>query len=113
VEEDIFSCPTLFGHTNFRFNHQGEKKVDNSGGCCRIGGMSEGKERIVAEHPNVWVVRIVEGRGLKVAEKTLYWWSVHLEQFLKFCRSAGAEYFGEAVEEGWRIKVWEDAEEGE
>jgi len=29
--------------------------------------------------------------GLKVAEKTLYWWSVHLEQFLKFCRSAGAE----------------------
>ncbi len=26
---------------------------------------------------------------------------------------AGAECFGEAVEEGWRIKVWEDAEEGE
>jgi hypothetical protein len=34
---------------------------------------------------------MVEGRGLKVTEKTLYWWSVHLEQFLKFCRSAGAE----------------------
>ena len=28
---------------------------------------------------------------LEVAEKTLYWWSVHLERFLKFCRSAGAE----------------------
>ena len=34
---------------------------------------------------------MVEGRGMKVAEKTLYWWSVHLERFLKFCRSAGAE----------------------
>jgi hypothetical protein len=53
--------------------------------------MSEGKEVIVAEHPKAWVVRMVEGRGLKVAEKTLYWWSVHLERFLKFCRSAGAE----------------------
>jgi integron integrase len=42
-------------------------------------------------HPKGWVVRMVEGRGLKVAEKTLYWWSVHLERFLKFCRSAGAE----------------------
>jgi hypothetical protein len=41
--------------------------------------MSEGKERIVAEHPKVGVVQIVEGRVVKVAEKTLYWWSVHLE----------------------------------
>ena len=53
--------------------------------------MSEGHERIVAEHPKAWVVRMVGGRGLKVAEKTLYWWSVHLERFLKFCRSVGAE----------------------
>jgi hypothetical protein len=81
----------LFGHTNFQFNHQGDKKVDNSGGLCSMGSMSEGKERIVTEHPKAWVVRMVEGRGLKVAEKTLYWWSVHLERFLKFCRSAGAE----------------------
>ena len=36
-------------------------------------GMSEGKERIVAEHPKAWVVRMVGGQGLKVAEKTLYW----------------------------------------
>jgi len=36
-------------------------------------GMSEGKERIVAQHPKAWVVRMVGGRGLKVAEKTLYW----------------------------------------
>jgi hypothetical protein len=81
----------LFGHTKFQFNYQGKKKVDNSSGCCSIGSMSEGKERIVAEHPKAWVVRMMEGRGLKVAEKTLYWWSVHLERFLKFCRSAGAE----------------------
>ena len=65
--------------------------MDNSVRLCSIGSMSEGKERIVAEHPKAWVVRMVEGRGLKVAEKTLYWWSVHLERFLKFCRSAGAE----------------------
>ena len=65
--------------------------MDNSGGCCRIGIMSEGKEIIVAEHPKAWVVRMVEGRGIRVPEKTLYWWSVHLERFLKFCRSAGAE----------------------
>jgi len=53
--------------------------------------MSEGKERIVVEHPKPWVVRMVEGRGIRVADKTLYWWSVHLERFLNFCRSAGAE----------------------
>jgi hypothetical protein len=81
----------LFGHTNFQFNYKGDKKVDNSGGLWSMGGMREGKERIVAEHPKAWVVRMVEGRGLKVAEKTLYWWSVHLERFLQFCRSAGAE----------------------
>ena len=28
---------------------------------------------------------------MRVADKTLYWWSVHLERFLNFCRSAGAE----------------------
>jgi integron integrase len=81
----------LFGHTKVHFNHQFKIKVDNSGGCCRIGIMSEGKEIIVAEHPKAWVVRMVEGRGIRVPEKTLYWWSVHLERFLKFCRSAGAE----------------------
>jgi len=54
-------------------------------------GMSEGKERIVAEHPKACVVRMVEGRGLKVAEKTLYWWSVHLGRSLKLCRSTASE----------------------
>ena len=39
----------------------------------------------------MWVVRMVEGRGIRGPEKTLYWWSVHLERFLKFCRRAGAE----------------------
>jgi hypothetical protein len=67
--------------------------------------MSEGKERIVAEHPKGWVVRMVEGRGLKVAERTLYWWSVHLERFLKFCRSAGAESSEILLVAGPRRKV--------
>jgi hypothetical protein len=71
VKKCILVCRTLFVHTNFQFNYQGDKKVDNSGGLCSIGGMSEGNERIVAEHPKAWVVRMVEGRGLKVAEKTL------------------------------------------
>ena len=59
----IFFGLTLFGHTNFQFNHQGDKKVDNSCGLCSMGSMSEGKERIVAEHPKAWVVRMVEGCG--------------------------------------------------
>ena len=67
--------------------------------------MNEGKERIVAEHPKAWVVRMVQGRGLKVAEKTLYWWSVHLERFLKFCRSAGAESSEIPVVAGQKRKV--------
>jgi hypothetical protein len=54
-----------------------------------MGIMRKGKERILVEHPKVWVVRMVEGRGLKVADKTLYWWSVHLKRLLKFCRSGG------------------------
>jgi hypothetical protein len=73
--------------------------------------MSEGKEIIVAEHPKAWVVRMVEGRGLKVAEKTLYWWRVHLERFLKFCRCAGAESseISVVVERG-RVGKWEGLE---
>lgn len=53
--------------------------------------MGEGKEKYAVEHPKPWVVRMVEGRGMPVADKTLYWWSVHLERFLKFCRAAGPE----------------------
>ena len=37
-----------------------------------MGSMSEGKERIVAEHPKAWVVRMVESWGMRVADKTLY-----------------------------------------
>ena len=59
----FFDGLTLFGHTKVQFNHQGEKKVDNSGGRWSMGGMSEGKERIVAEHPKAWVVRMGEGEG--------------------------------------------------
>ena len=52
--------------------------MDNSYGCYRMQGMSEGKERIVVEHPMPWVVRMVEGRVMRVTDKTLYWWSVQL-----------------------------------
>ena len=65
-------CRTLFGHTKFRFNHEGKKKVDNSGGRWKMGGMSAGEENIVAEHPKAWVVRMVVGRGMRVTDKTLY-----------------------------------------
>lgn len=41
-------------------------------------------------HPKNWVVRMVQGRSLAMPEKTLYWWSVHLERFVNFCRHAGA-----------------------
>jgi hypothetical protein len=61
----------LFGHTNFLFISQVAKKVDNSGGGG-VGIMSEGKEHIVAEHPKPRVVRMVEGWGMRVADKTLY-----------------------------------------
>jgi hypothetical protein len=61
----------LFGHTNFQFNQKSDKKVDNSSGLCSMGSVSERKERIVAEHPKAWVVRMVEGQGLKVAEMAL------------------------------------------
>ena len=37
-----------------------------------MGIMRKGKGRILAEHPKAWGVRMVEGRGLKVADKTLY-----------------------------------------
>jgi len=53
--------------------------------------MSAGQQRVFVEHPRAWVVRMVEGRGMRVPDKTLYWWSVHLERFLKFCRSVGPE----------------------
>ena len=44
-----------------------------------------------AIHPNPWVRCMGESRGLRPPEKTLYWWSVHLERFLNFCRKAGRE----------------------
>jgi hypothetical protein len=89
----LLFCRTLFGHTNFQFNHKGDKKVDNSGGLCSMGSMSEGKERIVTEHPKAWVLRMVEGRGLKVAEKTLYWWAFIWSSFRS---SVGARVRGQA-----------------
>jgi integron integrase len=56
-------------------------------GAAGNGGIAEN----AGMHPKGWVVRLVEGRGLAVGDKTLYWWSVHMERFLKFCREAGAE----------------------
>ena len=34
---------------------------------------------------------MLSGRGITPPEKTLYWWSVHLDRFLSFCRKAGPE----------------------
>jgi integron integrase len=42
-----------------------------------------------AAHPKAWVRRMLGRRGLNPPEKTLYWWSVHLERFSNFCRRAG------------------------
>src|SRR6266446_8353260 len=42
-------------------------------------------------HPKAWVRRMAEHRGLCPPEKTLDWWSVHLERFANFCRKAGRE----------------------
>jgi len=50
-------------------------------------GRIEGRKK---GHPSKWVVRLVEGRGLHVPDKVLFWWSVHLDRFLSYCRSAGA-----------------------
>lgn len=55
------------------------------------GGERIGKSGGVAEHPRGWVRRLVGARGVGVPEKTLYWWSVHLERFLGYCRKAGPE----------------------
>jgi hypothetical protein len=36
------------------------------------GVIGEGKEKYAVEHPKPWVVRMVEGRGMRVADETLY-----------------------------------------
>jgi hypothetical protein len=53
--------------------------------------MDHGKETVSPQHPRAWVVRIVEGRGMRVADKTLSWWRAHLEMLLKCCQEAGLE----------------------
>jgi len=55
----------------------------------RGGGDARGGRRV--EHPRPWVRRMLSGRGITPPEKTLYWWSVHLDRFLSFCRKAGPE----------------------
>jgi len=53
---------------------------------------AEGTAAVVGEVREVprWVRRLVAARGVRLADKTLYWWSVHLSRFLKYCRGAGA-----------------------
>lgn len=43
------------------------------------------------EHPKDWIRRMVEARGLHPPEKTLYWWSVHIERFISYCQKVGPE----------------------
>ena len=38
----------------------------------KVRGMNAVNERMIAEHPKPGVVRMVESRGLSVADKTLY-----------------------------------------
>ena len=39
--------------------------------------------------PKEWVRRLVASQGLNLSEKQLGWWSVHLEEFLRYCRKRG------------------------
>ena len=42
-----------------------------------------------SDHPKDWVRRMVSNRGLNPSAKTLYWWSIHIERFLAYCKKAG------------------------
>ena len=42
-----------------------------------------------SDHPKDWVRRMVSNRGLNPPAKTLYWWSIHIEGFLAYCKKAG------------------------
>src|SRR5438874_7464379 len=64
-----------------------------AGNAAAEGGAWTGKK---TPHPKAWVRRMVAARGLEVPEKTLYWWSIHLERFLVFCRKLGREASGNA-----------------
>ena len=62
--------------------------MDGGAGCVsaeRVAGVAV-KER--AEPPR-WVRRLVDARGVRLPEKTLYLWGVHLSRFLKYCRDGG------------------------
>lgn len=67
-------------------------------------GATEGR---AAEHPRAWVRRMAEGRGVRPTEKTLYWWSVHLDRFLQFCRKAGREAtaFADAAARSFLVSI--------
>ena len=42
-----------------------------------------------SDHPKDWVRHMVSNRGLNPPAKTLYWWSIHIERFLAYCKKAG------------------------
>ena len=42
-----------------------------------------------SDHPRDWVGRMVSNRGLNPPAKTLYWWSIHIDRFLAYCKKAG------------------------
>jgi integron integrase len=55
---------------------------------------------------------MVAGRGVTPSEKTLYWWSVHLDRFLHFCRKAGREstVFPEKAAESFLVSIQGESE---
>lgn len=72
-------------------------------------GVGEGR-RGLEGHPKAWVSRLVSGRSLKVPERSLAWWSVHLERFLGFCRKLGKE---SSADPGVAAKVFLESLSGE
>jgi len=39
----------------------------------KVGGMNAVNEILDVEYPKPWVIRMVEGWGMRVADKTLFW----------------------------------------
>ena len=88
---------TMFSENHFSVSGRNEKKVADNGVMAHYCAMQPNNEvppmqlKGQPTHPKPWVRRLAERRGLRPPEKTLYWWSVHLERFINFCRKAGQE----------------------
>jgi integron integrase len=68
-------------------SHSTEPRSVRAGSSDRSRGVTPTESK--SPHPKPWVRRMAERRGLHPPQKTLYWWSVHLDRFLVFCRKLG------------------------